>query len=251
MTTPTPSRGLPPTGGYERAADVVQRELVDSIVSGRFSPDEALPPEGGLTEHFGVSRTIVRESMKRLEEKGLVAIQQGRGTMVQPSSRWNVLDPLVLRAIIAHDSENNTLDELTLVRAALESLMAGQAADLTDPEGLARVEAALHEMEEGAADYDRLRNADADFHRAVMQMSGNFLAHNIAWTLYSHARYFARFEGTPPDDAAETTIRQHRAVLDAIRAGDAERAAEEMERHIVDSWRIRSADRTTAPRRPR
>ena len=227
----------------ERPADVLIRALIDSIVARRYEAEEAIPPEAALAEHFGVSRTIVRESMKRLEEKGLVAVQQGRGTLVQPHSSWNVLDPLVLSAIITHDEELHTLDELTLVRAALEGVMAAQAAERATEDGVAELASALQRMVELADDYPRFRDADALFHRTVMGLSENFLAGNIAYTLYSRARSFARFEGSPPPDAIERTLQQHRAIYAAIAAGEVGAASAAMNEHIVDAWQRRSAGR--------
>ena len=235
--------GLEAPEARERPADMLMRALIDSIVARSYDAEQAIPPEAALAEHFGVSRTIVRESMKRLEEKGLVAVQQGRGTIVQPHSSWNVLDPLVLSAIIAHDEELHTLDELTLVRAALEGVMAAQAAERSSQSGLADLAATLDRMVELADDYPRFRDADALFHRTVMRLSENFLAGNIADTLYSRARLFARFEGSPPPDAIERTIEQHRAIYDAIAAGEVGTAREAMNEHIVDAWQRRSAAR--------
>ncbi len=66
--------------------------------------------------------------------------------------------------------------------------------------------AALDRMVALMEDYDQFREADAVFHRTVMDMSENFLASNIAYTLYSRARSFARFEGDPPSDAIDRTV---------------------------------------------
>jgi GntR family galactonate operon transcriptional repressor len=240
MSSTTSLAGLNAPADHLRPADVFMREIADSIVSGRYAEAEVLPPEAALGLHFRVSRTIIRESMKRLEEKGLVAIQQGRGTLVQPRSHWNILDPLVLSAIIAHDEENHTLDELTLIRSSLESLMARQAASVAAQEQRDAIAAALQVMRDTAEDHAAFRDADAAFHRLVMVVSGNFLAGNIADTLYSHARHFARFEGVPHADSAAYTIDQHRAVADAIAAQDPEGAEAAMRHHILDAWRRRS-----------
>ena len=95
-----------------------------------------------------------------------------------------------------------------------------------------------------ADDYPGFRDADALFHRTVMRLSENFLAGNIAYTLYSRARSFARFEGSPPEDAIERTLEQHRAIYDAIAAGEVDRARSAMNEHIVDAWQRRSVGRT-------
>lgn len=60
----------------------VVEQLVDDIVRGALPPGTALPPEADLCEEFGVSRTVIRESVKVIQEKGLVRIEHGRGTQV-------------------------------------------------------------------------------------------------------------------------------------------------------------------------
>jgi len=240
MSAPLELRGLTAPETQERPADSFMREIADSIVGGRYAADELLPPEAALAAYFRVSRTIIRESMKRLEEKGLVAIQQGRGTQVRPHAHWNVLDPLVLSTVIAHDEQLHTLDELSLVRGTLESAMAGQAARRVDEAEVAELRAALAAMQESRDDPARFRDADADFHRTVMRLSRNFLAGNIADTLYTRAREFARFDGHPPADATQRTLEEHEAVFRAIEAHDADRASAAMRDHIADAWRRRS-----------
>ena len=116
-----PSRRLP----RARLGVAVVEEIVELIVTGKLKEGELLPPEGALCEHFGVSRTVLRESVKRLEEKGLVHVGQGRGTQVARSGSWNVLDHVVLSAMIDSDDSLAVLDELTVVRSALEAKMAG------------------------------------------------------------------------------------------------------------------------------
>src|SRR5471030_2316812 len=85
--------------------------LVSVIVSRELSPGDSLPPELPLSQQFGVSRTVLRESIKRLEEKGLVSVVQGRGTVVQPTSAWTMMDRVVLTSLIAHDKTLGVLDE--------------------------------------------------------------------------------------------------------------------------------------------
>jgi GntR family galactonate operon transcriptional repressor len=100
----------------------VVEQLVDDIVRGALRPGSALPPEGDLCEEFGVSRTVIRESVKVIQEKGLVRIEHGRGTQVTDPRRWNLLDDVVLTSVIAHDENATFLDELVSVRTALNSL---------------------------------------------------------------------------------------------------------------------------------
>ena len=114
-------------------ARAVTAELVERIVRGVHPPGTPLPPEPALCETFSVSRTVVREAVKILQEKGLVQVRQGTGTMVTPPAMWNMLDELVLAATIAEDESLAILDDLVVTRRLLESDMANVAARLAGP----------------------------------------------------------------------------------------------------------------------
>ncbi|MDQ4112987.1 MAG: FadR family transcriptional regulator [Actinomycetota bacterium] len=218
---------------------VVVDELVDAIVSGRLAPGDALPPEGPLSEQFGVSRTVVRESVKRIEEKGLVTIARGRGTEVRPMTAWNTMDRVVLTALIKHDETLGILDELSVVRAQLESVMAAEAAQRRSDEQVAELDQAMQRMRESTADEDVFRAADVAFHETVMELSRNRLAGNIARTLMDHALESSRYHGVDTPDAFALTLREHEAVHAAISEGDPVRAQDAMNNHILEAWRRR------------
>ncbi|HEY9393727.1 MAG TPA: FadR/GntR family transcriptional regulator [Nocardioides sp.] len=218
---------------------VVVDELVDAIVSGRLAPGDALPPEGPLSEQFGVSRTVVRESVKRIEEKGLVTIARGRGTEVRPMTAWNTMDRVVLSALIKHDETLGILDELSVVRAQLESVMAAEAAQRRSDEQVAELDRAMQRMRESTADEDVFRAADVAFHETVMELSRNRLAGNIARTLMDHALESSRYHGVDTPDAFAVTLREHEAVHAAISEGDPVRAQDAMNNHILEAWRRR------------
>jgi DNA-binding FadR family transcriptional regulator len=218
---------------------VVVDELVDAIVSGRLAPGDALPPEGPLSEQFGVSRTVVRESVKRIEEKGLVTIARGRGTEVRPMTAWNTMDRVVLTALIKHDETLGILDELSVVRAQLESVMAAEAAQRRSDEQIAELDEAMQRMRESTSDEDVFRAADVAFHETVMELSRNRLAGNIARTLMDHALESSRYHGVDTPDAFALTLREHEAVHAAISEGDPVRAQDAMNNHILEAWRRR------------
>lgn len=192
------NRLFPPRLPASRLGVAVVAELVDLIVTGQLKEGALLPPEGPLSEHFGVSRTVLRESVKRLEEKGLVIVSQGRGTQVRAPGYWNMLDPVVLSALIDNDATLGVLDELTIVRASLESAMAGAVAATRSADGLRRLENALTTMRESESETDSFRQADVVFHYALMEISGNRLAENIAKHLYKRATESSRYQGIDP-----------------------------------------------------
>ena len=102
-----------------RLALAVIEALADQIVSGQLPAGSQLPPEPTLCEIFGVSRITVREAVKSLEEKGLVLARQGSGTTVTEQDGWTLLDPIVLAAVVRHDTQLTLLDQLVDVRARL------------------------------------------------------------------------------------------------------------------------------------
>ncbi|WP_052664827.1 FadR/GntR family transcriptional regulator [Nitriliruptor alkaliphilus] len=218
---------------------VVVEGLVDAIVSGRFLPGESLPPEGPLSEEFGVSRTVIRESVKRVEEKGLLTVARGRGTVVRPMTAWNPLDRAVLTSLIKHDETLGTLDELSTVRAQLESVMAAEAARLRNDGQLEALDAAMDRMRETVDDEAAFRAADVVFHETVMELSGNRLASSIARILMDRAQESSRYHGVDVPGAFTLTLREHEAVHAAITGGDPERAREAMTSHILESWQRR------------
>lgn len=232
----------------DRIGVTVLNGLVQSIVTGEFSPGDVLPPESVLTAEFGVSRTVIRESMKRLQEKGMVTVAQGRGTHVNPFTTWNVLDPLVLTTMIRNDSSLGILDDLSVVRAALEAAMAGAAAGAVDDVARTLLRERLDVMADLIDDSQAFREADVQFHIAVMELSGNDLAENIARVLIAHAVSSDRFTGVDPVHAFELTLAEHERVVEAISTGDREAARVAMTEHILGSWERR---RLPSPHRRR
>lgn len=222
-----------------RLGVAVVHDLVTVIVTGEVAPGESLPPEGVLSQHFGVSRTVIRESVKRVEEKGLVSVAQGRGTQVRPTTSWNLLDPVVLSVLVENDRELGVLDEIAVVRAALEGTMSAETASHRSQDDLAQLQAAFDHMHDTIDDEDEYGQADADFHFLVMALSGNRLTENITRVLFERARQSSRFIGRPSREAFHLTLEEHRRVLEAIEAGDPAAAEEAMRVHITDAWNRR------------
>ena len=246
MSEPTPRPGsrsfLAPADARIPAARLgvaVVHDLVSAIVTGEVAPGQSLPPEGDLSAHFGVSRTVIRESVKRIEEKGLVTVVQGRGTQAQPSTSWNILDPVVLSALVENDSSLGVLDELATVRSALEGSMSAEVASRRTGEELEQLRAAYARMSDTIDDEDAYNQADFDFHFLVMTLSGNRLAENITKILFQRARASQRFTGSPTAEMFRQTLVEHRLVLDAIEAGDSTQAEAAMRTHIVHAWQRR------------
>lgn len=235
-----PADRLPPRRGQiDRIGVKVLEELVEMVVTGAVAIGEFLPPEQALCDEFGVSRTVIRECIKRIQEKGLVEVSQGRGTRVRHFNDWNVLDPDVLDALIRHDESLGVLDEVSVVRAALEGVMAGEVAATATPESLAEIGAHLDDMRRLQDDNPAFLAADMHFHLAVMSTSKNQIAATIARSFFVRPLQSARWDGKNPADAVPLTLMEHQRVFDAMSAGDPRLARLAMEDHILGSWRRR------------
>jgi len=239
--------GIPVRNRGDRLGTVVVATLVDLIVGGRYAAGTALPTEADLGDQFGVSRTVVRESVKLLQDKGLVRIRHGIGTVVNPSGSWNMIDDLVLSALVKHDESLSILDELVSVRATLEREMASAAAHVRSSDQLAAIRTALRAMERAADDTAEFSAADVVFHDTVMAASGHRLARAIVTSIHDKARTTGRYHGSTSVAYTELTLDEHRRILVAIENNDAAAAADAMYGHIMGSWsRRRPADNDTS-----
>jgi DNA-binding FadR family transcriptional regulator len=217
----------------------VVEQLVDDIIRGALPPGTALRPEIDLCDEFGVSRTVIRESIKVVQEKGLVRIEHGRGTTVNEPRHWNLLDGVVLTAVIAHDDNATFLDELVSVRTALEADMASAAAGVRTDDDLARIGAELELMHVNLDRTPDFAAADVRFHDMIMAASGNRLGRTIVNSIHDKARTSMRYHGEYNEAVMRQTLDEHEAVRAAIEAGDADAAAAAMRAHILGSWQRR------------
>jgi DNA-binding FadR family transcriptional regulator len=230
-----PSWVLRPTN----LANAVAAELVDRIVGGVHAPGTPLPPEPALCETFSVSRTVVREAVKMLQEKGLVQVRQGSGTTVTSPTTWNMLDELILRASIAKDENLDILDDLVVTRRLLESDMANVAARVATQGVVSRLGGFVDEMDKVLNDHVAYADHDRAFHDAIMMASGNRIARGVVRALESQVFDTARYMGKPARALRVASNRGHRQIYERIAAHDPAGAAEAMFTHITDAWLVR------------
>ncbi|MEV0314565.1 FadR/GntR family transcriptional regulator [Nonomuraea fuscirosea] len=231
-------------------ARAVTAELVERIVRGVHPPGTSLPPEPALCEAFSVSRTVVREAVKILQEKGLVQVRQGSGTMVTPPATWDMLDELVLTATIAVDESLAILDDLVVTRRVLESDMANVAARLAGPDTVDRLRSLVDEMDELVDDPVTYAESDRAFHDTIMRASGNRIARGVVRSLEGQVVNTARYLGRTERALCVASNRGHRRIYERIAAHDPEGAAEAMFQHITEAWIVRR-DGTADPVRLR
>jgi DNA-binding FadR family transcriptional regulator len=244
MTSPGPASGdiagLPDWARRPaNLANALAGELVQRIVRGQYPPGSAMPSEPALCESYSVSRTVVREAVKMLQEKGLVQVRRGSGTVVNPEVMWNMLDELVLTAIVAEDSGLEVLDDLVVTRRILESDMAHVAARQADEETIQQLEQLVDAMDTLVDDPAAYAVRDRAFHDTIMRASGNRIARAVVRALESQVVNTARYLGEIRRDLCVASNRGHRNIYLRIADHDPSGAAEAMFTHITDAWVVR------------
>jgi GntR family transcriptional regulator, transcriptional repressor for pyruvate dehydrogenase complex len=205
------------------------REVVDRIrtqILGReFEPDGVLPPEGRLGETLGVSRTVVREAMRILGAQGLVEVSQGKRPRIRPADPRTVVETF---GTYLQRGDHSLLD-LIEVRLPLETEMVALAARRATPAQLAVMEQSIEDMA-AAKSLQRRVEADARFHDLLAESTGNPLF-SLLLTTVSEAMRRSRRE-TIGRTGADRALQGHRAILAAVRKGDADGARKAMCEHL-------------------
>jgi GntR family transcriptional regulator, galactonate operon transcriptional repressor len=225
-----------------RMASVVVEDLAHRILGGVLREGSVLPTEPALEREFGFSRSVIREGLKLLEERGLVRVEQGRGTTVQGRDSWNLLDPAVLRIALAYDQDMVLLDDLIAVRRLLEREMARAAATRLSEDELAVLAENVERMTSSIGEYEQFRSLDLAFHAGVMKASGSEIGRTIVRAIHMNAGHARRLSAPGARASLECTIAEHRAILEALAARDGDLAASRTSAHIDSAWAERRDD---------
>jgi len=211
-----------------RLFEQIVRQVEDSILSGQLKPGDQLPAERELAQHFGVSRTAVREAVKTLREKGLVEAYSGRGTFVTDGTSQAIRQSLDLMIRINQQEGSAHLIEM---RQVMEPEIAALAATRMEDQLLATMRDAVVIMDRSLEDSDAFVEADLDFHLAMAEAVGNpvilSLLDSIVGLLREHRRKIFRVEGGP-----QRGQQHHKRILAAIERRDPETAREAMRAHL-------------------
>jgi GntR family transcriptional repressor for pyruvate dehydrogenase complex len=211
----------------------VYEEIVDKVKimigKGRLQSGEKLPGERELSEVFQVSRSSVREALRALESQGYLESRQGDGTYIARKPVESLVSPLA--SVIF--SEKDSQMELFEMRRLIEPQLAYLAAERATKEEIAQLEEALVLQEQAIARGETGTEVDKVFHYLMAEATKNKvllrLNDYMRGLLAESRKKYLQVEGRP-----EKSIARHRQVLDAIKAGDAELAAQVMLDHVRD-----------------
>jgi GntR family transcriptional repressor for pyruvate dehydrogenase complex len=174
------------------------------------APGDRLPPERELAARLGVSRSSLREGLRRLTDLGIIQSRQGSGTYLAP------LD----------------LGDLFEVRQRLEPLAARLAARRRGEEDLARLADALAEMEASRDDAQLFGEADVRAHAAIVEASGSLPVRVLFAAIADLLRHSRATTATNAELRA-TAVTEVTAIVDAIRGGDGDAAESAMRAHLA------------------
>jgi DNA-binding FadR family transcriptional regulator len=208
--------------------------LGGEIIAGIYPPGSLLPRESALLERFAVSRPTLREAFRALAAKGLIVSRQRVGTSVRAKSEWNTLDPDFLAWHLRTALTEEFVADLFQLRQWVEPQAAFAAAQSGDPTALARIAEAYADMERFQNGNGDLIGADLRFHQAILDATNNIFVGTLGGLIHTAlvALFSLGWRGAVIKDAR---LHQHRAVLDAIRAREAETARRCMAALLQDS----------------
>ncbi|MFG2141398.1 FadR/GntR family transcriptional regulator [Streptomyces sp. NPDC048650] len=212
-------------------AEDVQAQIKRLILRRRLTPGDPLPTEAELVALLDVSRNSVREALKALQAMRIVEIRHGFGTYVGPLSLEPFVEGVAFRAAVRHHQGESSLYELMEVREALEAGLIAAVARNLPAEDLAHLKGLVQRMAEEARG-GRVQSAtDRAFHQALYRSLGNHLLSEVLDAFWAALRRVREDRADDTQDP-EVTYRQHLAIVEALEAGDGERAVTAMHRHF-------------------
>ena len=156
-----------------RLHGMIARDIGIAIMSGACQPGDLLTGEIASSERLEVSRTAYREAIRILAAKGLVESKPKVGTKVSAREKWQILDPDVLAWAFENEPDLDFLRSLFELRNIVESAAAALAAVRRSDEQLKTMRRALDNMARFTLATEAGRQADQDFHAALLQATGN------------------------------------------------------------------------------
>ncbi|MBX3586899.1 MAG: FadR family transcriptional regulator [Ramlibacter sp.] len=234
LTAPPP-RESPRTRRPRGLVGEIVEALAGSIRDGQLTPGDKLPTEAEIMARFDVSRTVVRESLSKLQASGLVETRHGIGTFVIANA--NAGNFRIAPADFATVADVISVLEL---RISLETEAAGLAAQRRSAENLAAMATALSTFQDSIqADSDAVPS-DFQFHVEVARATGN--RHFADLMTYLGTMIIPRTRVNTPQNAPEGRLNylqrvhgEHESIYNAIRNQDAEAARAAMRTHLSNS----------------
>lgn len=201
-----PNLGLAPS-----ASEIIAKHLREAIVAGQFAEDEPIRQDD-IARLFNVSKIPVREALKRLEAEGLVVFQRNKGAVVTRISEPELAQMFEVRVLL----------EVQAIRLAIPNMSAAT---------FARAEGICEEFI-GEEDVGRWAELNWELHTCLYEPAQRPFLLGLIRSIHDKLERYLRLQMSLSEGKARAD-HEHRDILDACRAGDADRAAALIEDHIV------------------
>ncbi len=205
----------------------VAKQLQD-LIARNLKPGDKLPPERELVEKLGVSRSSVRDAIRKLELMGLVEPRQGTGTVVRDVSDA-VVNPLA--SVIT--GKRQLVSELLDFRKMVEPPLAARAATNASAKQISAMEEILRRHEEKVGGGHIAVKEDSEFHYTIATASGNSIVLKVLDIVMDMLRE-TRSRSLQTVGRPEKSLAGHRRIMSAIKRRDASAAEKAMRQHITD-----------------
>ena len=208
--------------------DTLQK-IMDLIRNADYMPGDRLPGERQLVKDLDVSRTSVREALRKLEAVGLIEIRIGKGTFVKNPSN-EILHAALLPFLI---TDRETIRKLFEIREYIEVEAAFRAASKISAAQLAKMRYWQGEIEKRTQP-DKVNSAayaDVEFHRLIIEATGNDILVNLIDNLGDLLRDLRLSTGMF-DELLSYSIADHNTILTALETGDSQAAKQAMQTHL-------------------
>ena len=209
----------------------IERTLEGAIREKKLAVGSKLPTEREMCESFGVSRTALREALRRLSARGLISIQKGSGMYVTDINIEDAIDTLNLYYDLKFDK--NLLSQIIEVRYIFEPEIAKLAALNRTSKDLEELSRNLAEFEQCDPDNTQLEaDLDNNFHLTITKATLNPIVQITMEPIYSLLPRMRNYIYGNIDGEKKHTLQAHQSILDAIRKQDGERAQLIMKKHL-------------------
>jgi GntR family transcriptional repressor for pyruvate dehydrogenase complex len=206
----------------------------DLIRSGELAPGARLPPEAELAAELGMSRNTAREAVRALITARVLDVRRGDGTYVTSLRPELLLEGVGYAVDLLQD---DSLLELVEVRLLLEPMATSLAATRARADDLASLREAMAEMERVQDRPEELIVADAEFHARVARATGNETLVSLLRAVSSRTLRARMWRGVRVSGSSDRTLAEHRRILEAIEAADADLARAAARVHVASTQR--------------
>jgi GntR family transcriptional regulator, transcriptional repressor for pyruvate dehydrogenase complex len=213
-------------------SEEIAQQIMDLISNGYLRAGQHLPSERELCKDFGCGRSSLREALRCLSIVGVLNARVGEGTSVAVDG-GKFLGKVVEWRLI---TEKHDIRNLLEVRIALEGISASKAAVLRSKKALAELNSLIREMETAVNDARRFASLDLDFHIALAKAANNALLYDLISMIRGQlVRGLSTVLLLPR--AMTLSHKEHIAIFNAIKRGDAEAARKAMQAHLSAALR--------------